>query len=431
MLIAKDIAEVVPDSARTAADSDGISLTLHRGDAVAIMGPSGSGKSTLLYILGALEPPTAGTVTLDGANPFELGERAQAAFRNQHIGFVFQDHSLLPQCSVLENVLTPTLAAPPSPRPSRPRTSVARASCSTQVGLGDRLDHRPAELSGGEKQRAALARALILQPVAAPVRRADRQPRSHVGRQRSPSCCSTSTPRADHSRHRDAQRRAGGAISDALRDGWREAEIGLRDCGPGSSRIAGSRIPDPGSRIAAPLRLYCGDTCSSHLAKHAPPLAHQPGRRCRRRGGGVGALRRVARRRLGPRKPARYGGLAARPRRHGVCLEPVFFATRSRTTFGTSDAGVSTTPLIVANGFVTHEPSGRRAAGVLVYGVDERFWAFHGQRNRSGVLLSPALTSELGAASGDPVLLRLQKPSAIPDRIAVRPQGRRRRAQCD
>ena len=85
-----------------------------RGDAVAIMGPSGSGKSTLLYILGALEAPTTGTVTLDGRTRIALRSAEQAAFRNQRIGFVFQDHSLLPQCSVLENVLAPTLVAPPS-----------------------------------------------------------------------------------------------------------------------------------------------------------------------------------------------------------------------------------------------------------------------------------------------------------------------------
>jgi lipoprotein-releasing system ATP-binding protein len=138
-----------------------VSLSLNRGEAVAIMGPSGSGKSTLLYILGALEPPSSGTVTLDGQDPYRLGEREQAAFRNRHVGFVFQDHSLLPQCSVLENVLTPTLVAP-----RHADTAPARArALLEQVGLGDRLDHRPAELSGGEKQRAALARALICDPV--------------------------------------------------------------------------------------------------------------------------------------------------------------------------------------------------------------------------------------------------------------------------
>ena len=141
----------------------GISLSLAAGEAAAIMGPSGSGKSTLLYILGALEPPTAGVVTLDGKNPFDLGEREQAAFRNKHIGFVFQDHSLLPQCSVLENVLTPTLAA--AKGDGNPVDDERRArEILDQVGLKDRLDHRPGELSGGEKQRAAVARALIRNP---------------------------------------------------------------------------------------------------------------------------------------------------------------------------------------------------------------------------------------------------------------------------
>jgi lipoprotein-releasing system ATP-binding protein len=140
-----------------------VSLTLDRGDAVAITGPSGSGKSTLLYILGALEPPTSGSLTLDGQDPYALDERAQAAFRNTHVGFVFQDHSLLPQCSVLENVLTPTLVAAGG---GQAAADTARArQMLEQVGLGGRLDHRPGELSGGEKQRAAVARALIRNPV--------------------------------------------------------------------------------------------------------------------------------------------------------------------------------------------------------------------------------------------------------------------------
>jgi len=163
MLIAKDISKSYPTPRGTLSILNGISLTLNRGDAVAVTGPSGSGKSTLLYILGALDPPSSGIITLDGANPYALTERAQAAFRNQHIGFVFQDHSLLPQCSVLENVLVPTLAAPT--REGRGASDEQRArELLTQVGLGDRLDHRPAELSGGEKQRAAVARALILNP---------------------------------------------------------------------------------------------------------------------------------------------------------------------------------------------------------------------------------------------------------------------------
>jgi lipoprotein-releasing system ATP-binding protein len=163
MLKAKDITKSYPTPRGALSILSGISLTLSRGDALAIMGPSGSGKSTLLYILGALESPTSGSLTLDGQNPFELGERGQAAFRNSHIGFVFQDHSLLPQCSVLENVLTPTLAAPAGAADAADDERRAREILD-RVGLTGRLDHRPAELSGGEKQRAAVARALIRNP---------------------------------------------------------------------------------------------------------------------------------------------------------------------------------------------------------------------------------------------------------------------------
>jgi len=138
----------------------GVNLSFQRGESAAIMGPSGSGKSTLLYILGALEPPSSGSIKLDGRDPFQLKEKELAAFRNESIGFIFQDHCLLPQCSVLENVLVPTLVgASGNDYPDRARKLLA------QVGLGDRLDHRPAELSGGEKQRVALARALIRQPL--------------------------------------------------------------------------------------------------------------------------------------------------------------------------------------------------------------------------------------------------------------------------
>jgi len=137
-----------------------ISLSLARGDAAAITGPSGSGKSTLLYILGALEPPTSGAVTLDGRNPFELAERELAAFRNKQVGFVFQDHCLLPQCSVIENVLVPTLVAD-----SRNGAEARARQLLEQVGLKERMDHRPGELSGGEQQRVAIARALIREPL--------------------------------------------------------------------------------------------------------------------------------------------------------------------------------------------------------------------------------------------------------------------------
>jgi lipoprotein-releasing system ATP-binding protein len=136
-----------------------VSFTLAPGEAAAITGPSGSGKSSLLYMLGALEPPTAGEISLSGRNPFSLAPAALADFRNAEIGFVFQDHCLLPQCTVLENVLVPTLVAKQTNN-----TAAHARSLLEQVGLSERLDHRPAELSGGEKQRVAIARALIREP---------------------------------------------------------------------------------------------------------------------------------------------------------------------------------------------------------------------------------------------------------------------------
>jgi lipoprotein-releasing system ATP-binding protein len=140
-----------------------ITFSLAPGEAAAVTGPSGSGKSSLLYILGALEPPSSGTVTLGGRNPFALPPSALADFRNAEIGFVFQDHCLLPQCSVLENVLVPTLVATDGRAQADDPVRLARTLIE-QVGLGDRLDHRPGELSGGEKQRVAIARALIREP---------------------------------------------------------------------------------------------------------------------------------------------------------------------------------------------------------------------------------------------------------------------------
>jgi lipoprotein-releasing system ATP-binding protein len=136
-----------------------VSLTLAAGESACVMGPSGSGKSTLLYILGGLEPPTSGTDTLHGDDPYTLAPDGLAAFRNRDVGFVLQDHCLLPQCTVLENVLVPTLVG----EADEGAANRAHALLG-QVGLTDRLHHRPGELSGGEKQRAAIARALIRQP---------------------------------------------------------------------------------------------------------------------------------------------------------------------------------------------------------------------------------------------------------------------------
>ena len=137
----------------------GVSLSLENGEAAAITGPSGSGKSTLLYIAGGLEAPSAGTVDLDGTNPYQLRPDALARFRNREVGFVFQDHCLLPQLTVLENTLVPTLVGEPD-ADARDRARVLL----TAVGLEPRVHHRPAQLSGGEKQRAAIARALVRSP---------------------------------------------------------------------------------------------------------------------------------------------------------------------------------------------------------------------------------------------------------------------------
>jgi lipoprotein-releasing system ATP-binding protein len=159
LLEAKNISKSYPTPRGPLPILNSVSLSLAPGDAISIIGPSGTGKSTLLYILGALDPPTSGEVMLDGRNPFTLSDKDVSAFRNQEVGFVFQDHCLLPQCTVLENVLIPTMVG------SNQSDAHARAKqLLDQVGLSHRLDHRPAELSGGEKQRVSIARAMIRSP---------------------------------------------------------------------------------------------------------------------------------------------------------------------------------------------------------------------------------------------------------------------------
>jgi lipoprotein-releasing system ATP-binding protein len=159
MLRAENVHKSYPGPAGPVEVLASVNLELKRGEAAAIMGPSGSGKSTLLYILGALDVPTAGTVTLDGKAYSGMDDKAQAAFRNANIGFVFQDHALLPHCTALENVLVPSLvAAKKDSYEARSRELLER------VGLAHRIDHKPAQLSGGEKQRVAIARALVCRP---------------------------------------------------------------------------------------------------------------------------------------------------------------------------------------------------------------------------------------------------------------------------
>jgi lipoprotein-releasing system ATP-binding protein len=149
---------------------DNISLEVQAGESLAIIGPSGSGKSTLLHLMGALDRPTRGTVQLDGQDLARLDADELAALRSRRIGFVFQAHYLLPQCTVLENVLVPTLAvrgrkSAPG-QTGEPESAEARARrLLARVGLGERLGHRPGELSGGEQQRVAVVRALINRPL--------------------------------------------------------------------------------------------------------------------------------------------------------------------------------------------------------------------------------------------------------------------------
>lgn len=137
-----------------------VSFQMTPGESLAIMGPSGSGKSTLLAMLGGLEIPSEGTVRLDGIDPYAGGAAERAAFRNREVGFVFQEHQLLPGCTALDNVVLPALAAGrvTAQQEARGRELLAR------VGLAERAGHLPGELSGGERQRVAVARAMLLGP---------------------------------------------------------------------------------------------------------------------------------------------------------------------------------------------------------------------------------------------------------------------------
>jgi lipoprotein-releasing system ATP-binding protein len=141
---------------------DGINLELSEGNSLAIIGPSGSGKSTLLNVIGTLDRPTSGKVFLADKDLSEMGDLALAEMRNTQIGFIFQAHHLLPQCTVIENVLVPTLAS--KDKQMRAYAPERAKKLLSRVGLSERLDHRPGQLSGGERQRVAVVRALINKP---------------------------------------------------------------------------------------------------------------------------------------------------------------------------------------------------------------------------------------------------------------------------
>ncbi|WP_437186355.1 ABC transporter ATP-binding protein [Planctomicrobium sp. SH668] len=159
-LLVKDVAKSFSTVSGDLSILTAVNLELKSGDAVAITGPSGSGKSTLLYIIGLLDTLTSGSVEINGQNPLILNAVKQAHFRSEQIGFVFQDHHLLPQCTVLENVVLPALATGGIGAEQEQRAK----NLLERVGLAHRMDHVPSQLSGGERQRAAVCRALINQP---------------------------------------------------------------------------------------------------------------------------------------------------------------------------------------------------------------------------------------------------------------------------
>ena len=159
-LIVTDLCKEYSTAASSLTVLKSVNLMLRGGDALAVTGPSGSGKSSLLFVLGGLERPTQGSVRLRGRDVFVANETELAAWRQQSVGFVFQEHHLLPQCTVLENVLIPRLAGPGTTAEDLSRATMLLE----RVGLQQRLEHRPAQLSGGERQRVAVCRALINQP---------------------------------------------------------------------------------------------------------------------------------------------------------------------------------------------------------------------------------------------------------------------------
>ena len=160
MLEARSLSKSFPTTSGSLSVLSDVSISVAERERVVVMGPSGSGKSTLLAILGGLEEPTSGNVQLDEVNPYALSRTRRARFRNQQVGFVFQDHCLLESCTALDNVLVPALAG------GRVNDSLVQRGrfLLDRVGLGNRFSHLPAELSGGERQRVAVARALLLRP---------------------------------------------------------------------------------------------------------------------------------------------------------------------------------------------------------------------------------------------------------------------------
>ena len=160
MITVTDLYKSFPMGGQTLTVLKGVNLQIQRGELIAIVGASGAGKSTLLHIIGTLDRPTTGTVHFNGQDMFQMSEGEQADFRNRRIGFVFQFHHLLPEFTALENACMPALIQRRNPSDIEPEA----IALLQEVGLGDRLHHKPGELSGGEQQRVAVARALLQKP---------------------------------------------------------------------------------------------------------------------------------------------------------------------------------------------------------------------------------------------------------------------------
>ena len=374
----------------------GASFALAAGETAAITGPSGSGKSTLLHILGTLEPPTSGEVRLGGVDPFALDGRALARLRNGRIGFVFQDHHLLPQYTVLENVLLPALAFG---RVDRERERRARGLLA-RVGLAAREAHRPAELSGGERQRAAIARALLLAPRLV--------------------LCDEPTGQLDV--------RNGTAIVDLLLELQRDGAAPERGAAP--RRLDDARGGHPqrrGGRTARPPLRAGGRAVLRSLIYH------------RRRHFALAMSVAVATTVL---VGALVVGDSVRDSLRDLALsrlggvERVVVAERPFRDRLAGDwrreGGGTTAAALVARASARHGDTRKRASGVTVLGVDASwktlfpgaelsFARSEGQPFPS-VLLAEALARELGAAVGDTVDLLLPAYSDIPRETLV---GRR------
>ena len=393
---------------------DDVSLTLAAGDAAAIMGPSGSGKSTLLYLLGALEPPSSGTITLDGQNPFALDEQALARFRNEQIGFVFQDHCLLPQLSVLENVLLPTLVASGRRRRHRPsegarRTGRARRSRWT-------TGRRRSRAASGSAPRSPARSSAGRGSCSATSRRATsiaRRPRT------SPSVLlDLHAPAADHPDHRHAQRTARGEVPDSVRARRQEAA-------PCQLAAPGSRLRAPANSPQAPASsLWDGsnDARRSRASQPRPLLANEPRRGGWRGRGRHGAGGRAARGRLGARQPAGSRAAAARQHRAGGRVAGVLSRRAGRRHPRRSGVRRGGRPAGRTRGRSTASPSIRQAAGArrACRSTASTIASGRSTARRAPDLadreafFSPALAREIGAEQGNTVLVRVQRPSAIP-----------------